>query len=151
VIKALRDVVQSGDPVRELARLLDELGAKLELAGRAGIGPGNEERPAVGTEPSAGKAELGVWSGEVEVEVGPLGDFAQLTGFEDAAAGIDAASEITIRRFTGGRATLSISLAEPVELLRELERRAPFEFRVRDTRRDGVVLDVADAKHRRAA
>jgi hypothetical protein len=29
-----------------------------------------------------------------------------------------------------------------VELLRELEERAPFDFVVRDTRRDGVVLDV---------
>jgi hypothetical protein len=30
-----------------------------------------------------------------------------------------------------------------VELLRELEERAPFEFEVRDVRSDRVVLDVA--------
>jgi hypothetical protein len=30
----------------------------------------------------------------------------------------------------------------PVELLRELEERAPFEFRVRDTRPDRIVLDL---------
>jgi len=33
-------------------------------------------------------------------------------------------------------------LSEPIELLRELEERAPFEFTVRDTRGDRVVLDV---------
>jgi hypothetical protein len=37
-----------------------------------------------------------------------------------------------------------MNLENPVELLRELEERAPFEFKVRDTRRDGLVLDVED-------
>ena len=31
---------------------------------------------------------------------------------------------------------------QPVELLRELEERAPFVFKVRDKRSDRVVLDV---------
>ena len=35
-----------------------------------------------------------------------------------------------------------MNLGEPVELLRELEERAPFEFHVRDMREDRVVLDV---------
>ena len=35
-----------------------------------------------------------------------------------------------------------MNLGEPVELLRELEERAPFEFCVRDTREGRVVLDV---------
>ena len=57
-----------------------------------------------------------------------------------------------MRRFAEGRATFSMRLGEPVELLRELEERAPFEFKVRDTRGDGVVLDVDDdAEPRRAA
>ena len=69
----------------------------------------------------------------VEVEVGPAQDFAQLTRFEDAAAGIDGASEINVKRFSGGRATVSMNLEKPIDLLRELEERAPFEFVVRDT------------------
>ncbi len=73
---------------------------------------------------------------------GPLDDFSQLVGFEDAAGAIAATSEISVRRFTRGRATLEMKLAEPVELLRELEERAPFEFRVRDRRFDRLVLDV---------
>ena len=35
-----------------------------------------------------------------------------------------------------------MNLGEPVELLRELEERAPFEFHVRDMREGRVVLDV---------
>ena len=83
-----------------------------------------------------------VFEGLVEVEVGPLSDFSQLVGFEDAAAGISATSEVSVRRFTQGRATLSMRFKHPVELLRELEERAPFEFRVRDTRADRIVLDI---------
>lgn len=83
-----------------------------------------------------------VFEGKVEVEVGPLSDFAQLVGFEDAANEIDATEEISVRGFAGGRATLELHLSEPVELLRELEERAPFDFRVRDTRNDRVVLDL---------
>jgi hypothetical protein len=78
----------------------------------------------------------------VEVEVGPLSDFSQLVGFEDAAGAIGATSEISVKRFTQGRATLAMRFKHPVELLRELEERAPFEFRVRDTRSGRVVLDL---------
>jgi hypothetical protein len=147
-MKALDDAVQMADRVAELSKLRDELGARVsELAdvARARLGIEEAERSPVGTE-SAGRATNGVYAGEVEVEVGPLEDFAQLTGFEDAAAGIDGASEIRVRRFAGGRATVSMNLDGPVELLRELEERAPFDFVVRDTRRDGVVLDVDEAQ-----
>ena len=56
--------------------------------------------------------------------------------------GIGATSEISVKRFTQGRATLAMRFKQPVELLSELEERAPFEFRVRDTRSDRLVLDV---------
>jgi hypothetical protein len=151
-MKALQDVVQMSERVNELARLRDDLGARVqELAKTAGIRIGTEDRPAVGTEAARAGAVQGLWSGEVDVEVGPLDDFAQLTGFEDAARDIAGASEITIRRFTGGRATIAMQLDEPIELVHELKQRAPFEFRVRDARHDAVVLDVDDGESTRAA
>jgi hypothetical protein len=147
-MKALEDAVQMADRVTELSKLRDELGARVsDLADIARVRLGIEgERPPVGTEPARAAAP-GVYAGEVEVEVGPLNDFAQLTGFEDAAAGIDGASQIRVKRFSGGRATVSMNLEGPIELLRELEERAPFDFVVRDTRRDGVVLDVDEDGH----
>ena len=86
-----------------------------------------------GEKPSNGDAR-DVFDGLIEVEVGPLSDFDQLASFEDAANGIGAAEEISVKRFTKGRATLEMHLSEPVALLVELEERAPFEFTVRDTR-----------------
>ena len=150
-MKALEDAVQMADRVTELSGLRDELGARVsELADVARVRLGIEEdRPAVGTEP----AQAGIYAGQVEVEVGPLNDFAQLTGFEDAASGIDGASEIKVKRFSGGRAWVSMNLENPIDLLRELEEKAPFDFVVRDTRRNGVVLDVNEdsAEQDRAA
>jgi hypothetical protein len=140
-MKALDDAVMMSERVTELTRLRDELGARVaELAEVARARLGIEaEQTARGTDPLLGK---GTYAGRIEVEVGPLTDFAQLTGFEDAAAGIRGASEIRVRRFSRGRATVSMNLADPVELLRELEERAPFDFVVRDMRRNGLVLDV---------
>jgi DivIVA domain-containing protein len=145
-MKALDDAVQMADRVTELSKLRDELGTRVsELAevAKARLGMEEAERRAVGME-AAQVAAHGVYAGPVEVEIGPLNDFAQLAGFEDAAAKIRGASEIRVTRFSGGRATVSMSLDGPVELLRELERWAPFDFVVRDARREGLVLDVED-------
>jgi hypothetical protein len=93
----------------------------------------------------------GLYEGRVRLEIGPLGDFSQLVGFEDAIGRLGA-SEISVERFSEGRATLSMSLDEPIELLRELEERAPLEFRVRRSAGDDLILDVdEDEGSQRAA
>jgi DivIVA protein len=138
-MKALEDAVQMADRVTELSKLRDELGTRVsDLADVARARLGMEE---AGAAPPDGR-----YAGEVEVEVGPLRDFAQLTMFEDAAAGVAGASEIRVKRVADRRATFSMNLENPVELLRELEERAPFDFVVRDTRSDGLVLDVDDGE-----
>ncbi len=148
-LRALRDAAELSERAAEAAsrpgvardRLLDSLHAAI-----ARIGAGaDEEAEMLEREPAeaGGGGEAGeVFDGMVEVEVGPLADFSQLVGFEDAAGQIGATSEISVKRFARGRATLEVKLDEPVALLRELEERAPFEFRVRDQRFDRLVLDV---------
>ncbi len=144
-LKALRDAAEVSDRITELARrpgearerLLEALAEAIRrLGGDGEMGEGSSN----GHVPGVDADEL--FEGLVEVEVGPLADFSPLVGFEDAASGIGATSEISVKRFAQGRATLEMKLGEPVELLRELEERAPFEFRVRDTREDRVVLDL---------
>jgi hypothetical protein len=150
-MKALQDAVQMSDRVIELTRLRDELGTRVqELAGMTGLRTG-EERSPVGTEPAAASGRDGVYSGEVEMEVGPLADFAALTGFEDAATAIDGVTQITIRRFSGGRATVAIELERPVELVRELQARAPYPLIARTAAPGRLVLDVAAPDRQRRA
>jgi hypothetical protein len=88
-----------------------------------------------------GKIFDGFFEGQVKLEIGPLGDFSQLVGFEDAVGQLGA-SEISVERFSEGRATLSMQLDQPVELLRELEELSALDFKVRHTAPDNLILDV---------
>jgi hypothetical protein len=93
----------------------------------------------------------GVFEGLVKLEIGPLGDFSQLVGFEDAVGQLGA-SEISVERFSEGRATLNMRLDQPVELLRELEELSSLDFKVRHTAPDNLILDVdEDSGEQRAA
>jgi hypothetical protein len=131
-MKALADAVEIKRKVNEIADRVD-----------VGAAESNGTDPTVAEGPVARSASK-LFEGLVEVEIGPLGDFSQLVGFEDAAGKIDATSEISIRKFSEGRATLSMRLDEPVELLRELEQRSPMEFRVRKAGQGRVILDLDD-------
>lgn len=136
---ALR-VVERERAIAKLTERLDETLENLHAADENGFEPG-----AVSVETNgAGEVDqaAGIFAGLIEVEVGPLSDFEQLASFEDAAIEIREARKISVKRFAEGRATLEMDLSEPVALLSELEERAPFEFTVRDTREDRVVLDV---------
>jgi hypothetical protein len=121
-MKALREAVEVGRRAQEL----------------------NEAEAVAGEPGPVEQAAQNLFEGLVKVEIGPLDDFSQLVGFEDAAGQIDATSDISVERFSEGRATLSMRLNEPVELLRELEERSPLEFRVRRSADDNLILDIDD-------
>jgi hypothetical protein len=94
------------------------------------------------TAQSGAEAALGeLFEGLIKLEIGPLGDFSQLVGFENAVGRLGA-SEISVERFSEGRATVSMRLDEPVDLLRELEENAPFDFNIRRTAGNDLILDV---------
>ena len=149
-LRAMHDAAELAERMAELERRPPGGRDRLIDALREGIArlAGDEEEPdrdaVAETNGQVDRPAAELFKGVVEIEVGPLDDFSQLVGFEDAAGGIAETAEISVRRFASGRATLEMRLAQPVELLRELEERSPFEFRVRDRRFDRLVLDVDD-------
>ncbi|HEX6666783.1 MAG TPA: hypothetical protein VF081_09340 [Solirubrobacterales bacterium] len=144
-MKALRDAVEVSQRVQALSEA--EQGAN----GAAPAPPAAEPAPSFAETPAApvgngngnGRADdfNGLFEGTVRLEIGPLGDFSQLVGFEDAVGQLGA-SEISVERFSEGRATLSMRLDQPVELLRELEGLSTLDFKVRHTAPDNLILDV---------
>lgn len=100
-----------------------------------------DEPQAAAPEPEPAAADDPLYAGRVKLEIGPLGDFSQLVGFEDAIGQIGA-SEISVERFSEGRATLSMNLDQPVDLLRELEELSSLDFKVRHNAPDNLILDV---------
>jgi len=120
-MKALREAVEVSKRTQELTEARNGNAAPLEESAEAALGQ--------------------LFEGLIRLEIGPLGDFSQLVGFEDAVGRLGA-QEISVERFSEGRATLSMRLEEPVDLLRELEETAPFDFNVRRTANDDLILDV---------
>jgi hypothetical protein len=132
-MKALREAVEVSRRTQELAAVQGDAEGATPPADN-GAAP---EAPAQSAEPALGE----LFEGLIKLEIGPLGDFSQLVGFEDAV-GRMGASDISVQRFSEGRATLSMQFDEPVALLRELEENAPFDFEIRRTSGDELVLDV---------
>ena len=112
--------------------------AEAEIA-PAPIAPPEPEGEIIVSRGSSGGGDGGR---HVTVDVGPFRDFSQLVSFEDAANAIAATGEISIRRFSGGRAEIDVSLNGPVDLLHELEQRFDLNFEVRSRREDEIVLDL---------
>lgn len=120
-MKALREAVEVSKKVKALT--------DIEPALEAESGP--EGEPAAD----------GLFEGDLKLEVGPLGDFSQLVGFEDTVGRLGA-SEIKIDRFSEGRATFSMRLDQPVDLLHELEELSELDFKVRKTAPGNLILDL---------
>ena len=140
-MKALREAVEVGRRAQELS----EAEGAVEALEEAAV---DHEEAALGNghATSAGghdEVSQETFEGTIKVEIGPLGDYSQLVGIEDAIERLGA-NEISIERFSEGRATLKMNLDEPVDLLRELEEQSPLEFHVRRAADDNLVLDVED-------
>jgi chromosome segregation ATPase len=134
-MKALREAVEVSKKVKALEEMAPALEAESSGAATSAPEPVGE----------------GLFEGRVKLEIGPLGDFSQLVGFEDAVGQLGA-SEISVERFSEGRATLSMNLDQPVDLLRELEELSTLDFKVRHTAPDNLILDVdEDGSEQRAA
>jgi len=118
-MKALREAVAVGRRAQELS----------------------EVESANGAEPAVEGGAPHVFEGPLRLEIGPLGDYAQLVGIEDAIGELGG-TEISVERFSEGRATLSMNLEQPIELLRELEELSSLEFNVRRTGDEDLILDI---------
>lgn len=164
-MKALREAVEVSKRVQELNEAEEcEVGEADEVvapdvgpaapapvitARTAANGNGNGNGHAT-VDPDA-SWEPGLFEGKLRLEIGPLGDFSQLVGFEETVGKIGA-TDISVERFSEGRATFSMNLDEPVDLLRELEALSSIDFKVRHTAPDNLILDVdEDGPERHAA
>lgn len=140
-MKALREAVEVSKKIQALTE------AEPEANGAVADGAASNGASANGAAPNGAGADgsaptfNGLFEGEIRLEIGPLGDFSQLVGFEDAVGRLGA-SAISVERFSEGRATLSMRLDQPVELLRELEGLSTLDFKVRHTAPDNLILDI---------
>jgi hypothetical protein len=165
-MKALREAVAVTKRVQDLNEAEDGAAVESDIVGD--VAKAEDAAAADVTQPSANGTsngnrnghtpaepetswEPGLYAGKVRLEIGPLGDFAQLVGFEDAVGRLGA-TDVSVERFSEGRATFSMRLDQPVDLLRELESLSILDFKVRHTAPDNLILDIdEDGPERHAA
>jgi hypothetical protein len=147
-MKALREAVEVSKRIQALTEAEPEPTAAAPAADTdSNDTNGNGNANATGNRNGNGNGSVvhqhsdGLFEGLIKLEIGPLGDFSQLVGFEDAVGRLGA-SEISVDRFSEGRATLSMRLDQPVELLRELEGLSTLDFKVRHNAPDNLILDI---------
>ena len=132
-----RSAPQIPDAAAELTALEQAVDGEVSV-GALSIDPAAAARNGSGNAGDSGSGR------RVSVDVGPFRDFSQLVSFEDAANSIDATGEISIRRFSEGRASIDVSLSEPVDLLSELEQSCELDFSVRSRSDDEIILDLGE-------
>ncbi|MDX6632549.1 MAG: DivIVA protein [Solirubrobacterales bacterium] len=143
-MKALREAAEIGERITELAKrtgLDPRLLLEFRRQSAEVLEPVATEVRAA--EPSADGNAVQE-AGDVEVVVGPLRDFAQLTAFEDACLGLAAVDTVAIERFSEARATLVLSLSRATDLVAELAQATPFELTLQESGATRIVFEVAD-------
>lgn len=142
-MKALQDAVAVAERVGELAGIRDELSKQVIEEEAAGGQSGFARRPAASAQPEVDALEDG-WSGRVDIDAGPIADFAQMTAIEDALREIDAVSSVSVRGLSEGRANLTAHLDEPVDLLAALDGAVPFALNPTSATPEAISLQLED-------
>jgi hypothetical protein len=110
-----RLVRSTNELVDELSRVLADLGVD--------VGPAAAPAPP----PPPGPDET-LFAGPVTIEAGHFGDLATLAAFEQAIARTHGVAEVAVRALDAGRATIELTLAEPVPLGLALRQTSPVPF-----------------------
>jgi hypothetical protein len=108
-----RLVRSTNELVDELSRVLADLGVDVGPAPPPPPGPGPDET---------------ILFGPVTMEAGHFGDLATLAAFEQAIARTHGVAEVAVRALDAGRATIELTLAEPVPLGLALRQTSPVPF-----------------------
>jgi hypothetical protein len=66
------------------------------------------------------------FAGRVELDAGPFGDFAALSSFERSLSRLGGVEDVYVRRFSGDRALIELTLAHPLALLAEMRDHMPY-------------------------
>jgi hypothetical protein len=129
-MRALEDAVAISDRISELAGIADPADSRES---------GFAQRPA-----TEFNSVDGAWSGKVQVDAGPISDFAQLTEIEDTFKSVEAVSSVSVRGVSNNRAALSVQVDEPTALIEEIRRNIPFEVKLTEVSPGSLSIEIVD-------
>jgi hypothetical protein len=85
------------------------------------------------------------FEGRVELDAGPFGDFAALSSFERSLSRLGGVEDVYVRRFSGDRALIELTLAHPLALLAEMRDHMPYGLDVQAIEAGRLAVTVAVA------
>lgn len=129
-MRALEDAVAISDRISELAGIADPADSRES---------GFAQRPATEFNSADGS-----WSGKIQVDAGPISDFAQLTEIEDTLKAVGAVSSVSVRGVSNNRAALSVQIEEPTALIEEIRRNIPFEVKLTEVAPGSLSIEIVD-------
>lgn len=132
-MRALEDAVAISDRISALAGITERPDTQ---------DSGFADRPAAEFRQEEGKD--GMWTGRVEVEAGPISDFAQLTEIEDTLKGVGSVSSVSVRSVSNNRAKLAVQVEEPTAMIEEIRRGIPFEVALSTETPGSLSIEIID-------
>ena len=129
-MRALEDAVAISDRISALAGITDQ-----SDSGESGFA----QRPA-----TEFNSDDGLWCGRIEVEAGPISDFAQLTEIEDTLKAVESVSSVSVRGVSNSRATLAVQVEKPTSMVEEIRRGIPFEIKMETTAPGVLSIEIID-------
>jgi len=85
------------------------------------------------------------FEGRVELDAGPFGDFAALSSFERSLSRLGGVEDVYVRRFSGDRALIELTLAHPLALVAEMRDHMPYGLDVQAIEAGRLAVTVAVA------
>jgi hypothetical protein len=85
------------------------------------------------------------FEGRVELDAGPFGDFAALSSFERSLSRLAGVEDVYVRRFSGDRALIELTLAHPLALLAEMRDHMPYGLELQAIEPGRLAVTVAVA------
>lgn len=129
-MRALEDAVAISDRISALAGIAEkDDGDESTFADRPAAEFGKED---------------GMWTGKVEVEAGPISDFAQLTEIEDTLKSVGSVSSVSVRSVSNNRAKLAVQVEEPTAMIEEIRRGIPFEVALSTETPGNLSIEIID-------
>jgi hypothetical protein len=85
------------------------------------------------------------FEGRVELDAGPFGDFAALSSFERSLSRLGGVEDVYVRRFSGDRALIELTLAHPLALVAEMRDQMPYGLELEAIEPGRLAVTVAVA------
>jgi hypothetical protein len=142
--RARRTELEAAETVLRLQRQHEEQAraAREQVAAAEAEAARQRSEPGPPRPPQPALAAPDVFGPAIELDAGPFGDLASLTRFEQSLYALPGVSEVYIRGFAAGRATIDLALHAPSPLLQEMTDRLPYRFDIGTTDRTHISVTV---------